>query len=220
MRVKRQVGDYHCLGHAQPKADVTQGAKDLVVRFPRTVTISFGISVARRTSIPARAEIPMFLGTVTSMASRAPTSRPCSHAAVRPENTASGGSLRRAASILRSGVSGRPAHAYTLGPILRQLAPSRFHRDNPARRPSSRVKGAIMSPAGTSALRPMKQGWDLLKRKKTLPVKAPIHPVGRPARVWGARNCLRRPANQVNADFCLRLDGKQKEGRAARPSSQ
>jgi hypothetical protein len=129
--------------------------RTVVARWPRTVTTSFGPSAARRTSIPDLAETPIPFGIVTSIGSHGLTSRPCSQAAVRPERTAPGGRRRRAASSLSSAVSGRPAHAYTFGPIRRQLAPSRCHRPSPARSASSSVNGPVVSSAGTSALRPI-----------------------------------------------------------------
>src|SRR6266550_4151139 len=86
-----------------------------VVRTPRRLTISEAATAARRTTNPDRADTRPPLGIVTSIGSQCPTSRPWSHAEVRPEKTADCGRRKQAACNRSSGLSGRPAQAYTLG---------------------------------------------------------------------------------------------------------
>ena len=124
-----------------------------VVLNPRRTTTSQSSNAARRTAIPPLSQPSPSPGRIASIGSQAATSRPCNQAAVLPANAADAGKRRRAASSLRAGVSASAAHAYSPGPIRRQLAPSRCQRASPARRASATVNGPCLSSGGKSALR-------------------------------------------------------------------
>jgi len=107
----------------------------------------------RLSAMPERADTPASGRTVASIGSHGSTSIPRSHAAVRPEKAALGGSLRAAACSRCNGVSRTWLATHVSGPRRLKEAASRCHRSSPACLASASVNGPLVSCGGTSGLR-------------------------------------------------------------------
>src|SRR6266550_4271457 len=97
-------------GVLAPRSTTVRNA-DVVGR-PRRSTISSLLSAVRLTEAPARRRVPIDSGIVTSIGSQDITSKPCSQAAVQPENAAPAGNRLATALNNSCGLSLRPTQRY------------------------------------------------------------------------------------------------------------
>lgn len=108
---ERGVGDGHCVAQRQRVAHVDQCPDHRCRVQAQRDTTSVASRRARRTCTPAPRFDVQSGGTVTQMGWHGVVSRPCSQAAVGPENAAPAGSRSATACSVSKGPAGRPAQA-------------------------------------------------------------------------------------------------------------
>ena len=121
-----------------------------VTRSPRRVVISVASRSERRIVTPAIREVQLRAGRETSIGLQGFRSRPCIHAAVRPEKVADDGRRRETDRSGTMGSSATSRHAYHPPPSRRQVAPRSCCLEIPCRRAVSRSKGPLVSSIGTT----------------------------------------------------------------------